>query len=359
MLCLKGNSWSRRWSNCRPSWQKTIRAFRAARWSCSSSSWNTTLCWRGTTKSCRRPSAKKRSFVRGTTAAPWTTHKDLNHHQSPATPLLCLDRLSIVLSKSPGCCRFSRRTWPCAQICPRLRPTCPPRSRPSGRPTGSSWGSCRTTTGPPWRPCRGSWPVSRSSSSTCRVRTVSRAVTAYLRKRGGGIRQLACRVKTDLSEQQGWRAPQLFRLVYSALLRGTMGEIDWERGSRDSSITSHTAASPHSKSASAHALLRAFTAARCWRSCSALSPPLSGQNTSCGIWRGSSLATGTCGPGAASRPEPGVTFDHFRSLYSDLTTAKSEEGCHWVWQTLIGRWAVKLPDNSTGLRYIACFICSK
>lgn len=72
----------------------------------------------------------------------------------------------------PDCCQCSRRTWLWGRMCPRLSRTCLPRWRPSATPTGSSSGSCRMTTGPPWRPCRASWPVSRSNSSTCRARTV-------------------------------------------------------------------------------------------------------------------------------------------------------------------------------------------
>lgn len=71
VLCLAGNSCRRRLSSWRPGLQRAIRAFRAAQRSCSSSRSNTTLCWRDTTKSFRRPSARRRSSVRGAPASPW------------------------------------------------------------------------------------------------------------------------------------------------------------------------------------------------------------------------------------------------------------------------------------------------
>lgn len=80
--------------------------------------------------------------------------------------------LPLTLSPSSGCYHCSRRTWLCGQTWHKFRLTFLPRLRPNVRPTGSSWGSCRTTTEPLWRPCRASWHVSRSSSSTCRARTV-------------------------------------------------------------------------------------------------------------------------------------------------------------------------------------------
>lgn len=65
VVCLAGSDCPRRWNSWGPSWQRAIRAFRAAQQSCSSSRVNTTLCWRDTTKSSRKPLARRLSSVRG------------------------------------------------------------------------------------------------------------------------------------------------------------------------------------------------------------------------------------------------------------------------------------------------------